>query len=63
MVYVSKMVPIDDGRFAAFGRIFSGTIAAGQRVKIIGANYKEGSKNEYFEKNVNSVMVMIGSKA
>lgn len=48
---------------AAFGRIFSGTLVTGQRVKIIGANYKEGSKNDYYEKNVNSVMVMIGNKA
>lgn len=57
------MVAIEDGRFAAFGRIFSGTIIAGQRVKIIGPNYKEGSKADYYEKPVNSTMVMIGSKA
>lgn len=63
MVYISKMVAIDDNRFAAFGRIFSGTIKAGEKVKIIGPNYKEGSKNDYFEKNVSNVMVMIGSKA
>jgi len=63
VVYISKIVPIEDSRFAAFGRIFSGTIKAGQRVKIIGPNYKEGSKNDYYEKNVNSVMVMIGNKA
>lgn len=29
MVYISKMVSVDEGRFAAFGRIFSGTIKAG----------------------------------
>ena len=63
MVYISKMVPIEDGRFAAFGRIFSGTAIAGQKVKIIGPNYKEGSKSDYFEKNINSTMVMIGNKA
>lgn len=63
MVYISKMVAIEDGRFAAFGRIFSGTAKAGQKVKIIGSNYKEGSKNDYFEKSINSVMVMIGNKA
>ncbi len=48
MIYISKMVPIDEGRFAAFGRIFSGTLMSGQKVKIIGANYKEGNKNEYY---------------
>ena len=30
MMYVSKMVPTTDrGRFFAFGRVFSGTIATG----------------------------------
>lgn len=30
MMYVSKMVPTNDkGRFNAFGRVFSGTIANG----------------------------------
>lgn len=63
MVYISKMVPIEDGRFAAFGRIFSGTIMAGQRVKIIGPNHREGTKEDYFEKNVSRTLLMIGHKA
>lgn len=30
MMYISKMVPTNDkGRFFAFGRIFSGTVAVG----------------------------------
>lgn len=62
MVYISKMVPIEEGRFAAFGRIFSGTLIAGQKVKIIGPNYKEGSKIDYYEKGINNVMIMIGNK-
>lgn len=33
MVYVSKMIPAaDKGRFFAFGRVFSGTVAAGMKV-------------------------------
>jgi len=37
MVYISKMVPsADKGRFVAFGRIFSGTVSAGQKVRIMG---------------------------
>merc|ERR1712226_195755 len=41
MMYVSKMVPTSDkGRFYAFGRVFSGTIATGQRVRIQGPHYK-----------------------
>lgn len=63
MIYISKMVAIEDGRFAAFGRVFSGTISTGEKVKIIGPNYKEGSKNDYYEKKINSTMVMIGGKA
>ena len=31
-VFISKMVPTsDNGRFYAFGRVFSGTISAGQK--------------------------------
>merc|ERR1712050_351478 len=38
MMYVSKMVPTSDkGRFYAFGRVFSGTIATGQKVRIQGS--------------------------
>jgi len=29
IVYISKMVPIEGNRFAAFGRVFSGTIRSG----------------------------------
>ena len=57
VVYISKMVPVDNTRFAAFGRVFSGTISAGQKVKIMGANYKRGHFNDYFEKNVSQVGV------
>ena len=33
MMYISKMVPTSDkGRFYAFGRVFSGKIATGQKV-------------------------------
>lgn len=28
-VYISKMIPIAGNRFAAFGRVFSGTVRAG----------------------------------
>ncbi len=40
MMYVSKMVPSPDkGRFYAFGRMFSGTISAQQKVRIMGPDY------------------------
>lgn len=45
MIYISKMVPAaDKGRFYAFGRVFSGTVTSGQRVRIMGANFKVGKK-------------------
>jgi elongation factor 2 len=45
MIYISKMVPsTDKGRFYAFGRIFSGTVTSGQKVRIMGANYRPGKK-------------------
>ena len=49
MMYVSKMVPTSDkGRFYAFGRVFSGTISVGQKVRIMGPNYEHGSKKDLF---------------
>jgi len=56
-VYISKMIPLDSTRFAAFGRIFSGTISSGQKVRIMGANYKTGFNNDLFEKGVSQVGV------
>lgn len=45
MVFISKMVPTNDrGRFYAFGRVFSGVVSTGQKVRIMGPNYKPGSK-------------------
>ena len=53
MMYVSKMVPTTDkGRFFAFGRVFSGTIASGQKVRILGCNYKPGKKEDLYEKSI-----------
>lgn len=65
MVYISKMIPVDDsGRFFAFGRVFSGTISTGQKVNILGSNYKFGSnKDIYNNKPIQRVARMVGSKA
>jgi elongation factor 2 len=53
MMYVSKMVPTTDrNRFFAFGRVFSGTIESGQKVRIMGPNYVKGSKNDLYEKTI-----------
>merc|ERR1719155_227391 len=63
MMYVSKMVPTSDkGRFYAFGRVFSGTIATGQKVRIQGPHYKPGGKEDLNVKNVQRTLLMMGSR-
>ncbi|KAF9195372.1 Elongation factor 2 [Haplosporangium sp. Z 767] len=61
MLYVSKMVPTSDkGRFYAFGRVFSGTVRAGLKVRIQGPNYVPGSKTDLFVKSVQRIVLMMG---
>jgi elongation factor 2 len=61
MMYVSKMVPTNDkGRFYAFGRVFSGKIATGQKVRIMGPNYVPGKKTELWVKNIQRTIIMMG---
>jgi elongation factor 2 len=64
MLYISKLVPTKDGgRFYAFGRIFSGTVYTGQKVTIMGANYKPGGKEDiYKDKSIQRTLIMIGAK-
>ncbi|OLY79324.1 Elongation factor 2 [Smittium mucronatum] len=61
MLYVSKMVPTSDkGRFYAFGRVFSGTVRSGQKVRIQGPNYEPGKKDDLFIKNIQRTILMMG---
>ena len=63
MVFISKMVPTNDkGRFYAFGRVFSGVVATGQKVRIMGPNYAPGSKNDLNVKNIQRTVLMMGGK-
>ena len=64
MIYISKMVPAaDKGRFYAFGRVFSGTVSSGQKVRIMGANYRPGRKDDLYEKNITRTVLMMGRTA
>lgn len=64
MMYVSKMVPASEkGRFYAFGRVFSGTIAAGQKVRIQGPNYQPGKKDDLNVKVISRTVLMMGQVA
>ncbi|OWF46227.1 elongation factor 2-like [Mizuhopecten yessoensis] len=61
MMYVSKMVPTTDkGRFYAFGRVFSGCIATGQKARIMGPNYIQGKKDDLNIKTVQRTILMMG---
>jgi len=61
MMYISKMVPTSDkGRFYAFGRVFSGTISTGQKVRIMGPNYVPGSKSDLYVKSIQRTVIMMG---
>merc|ERR1712232_1359299 len=60
-MYISKMVPTSDkGRFYAFGRVFSGKIATGQKVRILGPNYVPGKKTDLWVKNIQRTVIMMG---
>ncbi|GJQ11278.1 hypothetical protein GpartN1_g3069.t1 [Galdieria partita] len=63
MVYISKMVPATDkGRFVAFGRVFSGTVKTGMKVRILGPNYEPGTKKDLFSKSIQRTLLMMGRK-
>eukprot|EP00994_Dinema_validum_P001060 NODE_120_length_2441_cov_286.236622_g86_i0.p1 GENE.NODE_120_length_2441_cov_286.236622_g86_i0~~NODE_120_length_2441_cov_286.236622_g86_i0.p1 ORF type:complete len:625 (+),score=127.87 NODE_120_length_2441_cov_286.236622_g86_i0:394-2268(+) len=61
MLYISKMVPTSDkGRFFAFGRVFSGTVRTGQKVRIMGPNYEVGGKSDLNIKSIQRTVLMMG---
>jgi elongation factor 2 len=61
MMYVSKMVPTSDkGRFYAFGRVFAGTVATGQKVRIMGPKYVPGKKEDLYCKSIQRTILMMG---
>jgi len=59
MVYISKMVPSNKGRFYAYGRVFSGVAKAG-KVRIMGPDYELGGNADVFEKNLQRVCLAMG---
>lgn len=61
MMYISKMVPTSDkGRFYAFGRVFSGKVGSGQKVRIMGPNFVPGKKEDLYEKSIQRSILMMG---
>ena len=63
MLYVSKMIPTaDKGRFLAFGRVFSGTVQTGQKVRIMGPNYVPGDKKDLYIKSIQRTVLCMGRR-
>jgi len=60
-MYVSKMVPTSEkGRFYAFGRVFSGVVATGQTVRIMGPDYVQGKRTDLYIKKIQRTVLMMG---
>lgn len=64
MIYISKMIPAADDKrkFYALGRVFSGAVSTGMRVRILGPNYQLGSDNDLYVGALSKCMVMIGNE-
>ncbi len=61
MLFVHKMVSTKvNDRFYALGRVFTGTVKTGQQVRIMGPNYKPGSRNELNVKNLKLSALLVG---
>lgn len=62
MVYISKMVPTNDkGRFYAFGRVLSGTIVNGSKIRIMGANFVFGKHDDLcVDKPIQRIVMLMG---
>jgi len=59
MMYISKMVPTSDkGRFYAFGRVFSGTVGSGFKVRIMGPNYTPGKNEDLHIKAIQRYVIL-----
>lgn len=59
MIYISKMVPTSDkGRFYAFGRVFSGSVSTGLKVRIMGPNYVPGKKEDLYTKPIQRYIII-----
>ncbi|XP_026061063.1 elongation factor 2-like [Carassius auratus] len=61
MMYISKMVPTTDkGRFYAFGRVFSGIVSTGQKVRIMGPNFSPGKEEDLYLTPIQRTVLMMG---
>ncbi|KAI9326818.1 P-loop containing nucleoside triphosphate hydrolase protein, partial [Zopfochytrium polystomum] len=62
MVYVAKMIPTAErGRFYALARVFSGTLRAGQSVRIQGSKYIPGKMDDLVVRKVQELFAIARS--
>lgn len=59
MIYISKMVPGNKGRFYAYGRVFSGVARSG-KVRIMGPDFEPGTSKDLYVKNIQRVCLAMG---
>ncbi|KAJ1491028.1 translation protein, partial [Baffinella frigidus] len=63
ILYISRMVPsADKGRFIAWGRVFSGSMKARARARIMGPNYRHGGSEDLQLKIVPRVVLLVGRR-
>lgn len=62
MMYISKMIPVSQksARFYAFGRVFSGTVRAGQKARLMTPDFVPGGKTGLYKKSIQRVVIMMG---
>uniref|UniRef100_A0A7N8XX22 Eukaryotic translation elongation factor 2b n=1 Tax=Mastacembelus armatus TaxID=205130 RepID=A0A7N8XX22_9TELE len=51
---------LDKGRFYAFGRVFSGCVSTGLKVRIMGPNFTPGKKEDLYIKPIQRTILMMG---
>lgn len=57
------MIPADKGRFFAYGRVFSGTIASGDKVFIMENFNPDTDKGQLKERSVTRTVLIMGAKS
>jgi elongation factor 2 len=55
MIYVTKMIFTSDQQLFGLGRVFSGVVRNGQKVRIMGTNYEPGKNDDLFVKPIHTL--------
>lgn len=58
MINIVKLFPTPDGQnFLAFGRVFSGTVRAGDTVRVLGENYTTSDEEDLAVRSISSISI------